>query len=136
MRRLLVQMQDSRDDVFLSESLLQPAAGILGPSIQLPGLPDALHIFGASGEHDTQGPHLVLSDLAFQSGIVQPVLDRFRAVGHSLGELYQFFIEVGKCCYDIGGCYSPLDVSRHGGVRTGRFFDMQYNIAHNGSSFR
>ena len=132
MRRLLVQMQDGRDDVFLSESLLQPAAGILGPSIQLPGLPDALHIFGASGEHDTQGTHLVLSDLAFQSCIVQSVLNRFGAVGNSFGEFYQFFIEVGKCRYDVGGCYSPLDVSRHGGVRSGRLFDMQYDIAHSG----
>ena len=88
MRRLLVQMQEGRDDVFLSESLLQPAAGILGPSIQLSGLPDTLHIFGASGEHDTQGPHLVLSDLALQPGIVQSVLDRFCAVGNSFGKLY------------------------------------------------
>ena len=49
-------------------------------------LPDALHIFGASGEHDTQGPHLVLSDLAFQSGVIQPVLDRFGAVGNIFGK--------------------------------------------------
>ena len=81
-------MQDGRHDVFLSEGLLQPAAGILGPSIQLPGLPDTLHIFGASGHYDAQRPHLVLSDLAFQPGIVQSVLDRFGAVGHSFGELY------------------------------------------------
>ena len=86
MRRLLVQMQDCRHDVLFSEGLLQPAAGILGPSIQLSGLPDALHIFGASGEHDTQGPHLVLSDLAFQSGVIQPVLDRFGAVGNIFGK--------------------------------------------------
>jgi hypothetical protein len=84
----LVQMQDCRHNVFLSEGLLQPAAGILGPSIQLSGLPDTLHIFGASGEHDTQRPYLVLSDLAFQSCIVQPVLDRFGTVGNSFGELY------------------------------------------------
>lgn len=86
MGRFLVQMQDCRHDVFLSEGLLQPAAGILGPSIQLPGLPDTLHIFGASGHYDAQRSHLVLSDLALQSGIVQPVLDRFGAAGNSFGK--------------------------------------------------
>ena len=54
MRCFLIQTQNCRYDVFLSEGLLQPAAGILGPSIQLPGLSDTLHIFGASGEHDMQ----------------------------------------------------------------------------------
>lgn len=46
MRCFLIQTQNCRYDVFLSEGLLQPAAGILGPSIQLPGLSDTLHIFG------------------------------------------------------------------------------------------
>jgi len=86
MRRLLVQMQDCRHDVLFSEGLLQPAAGILAPCVQLSGLPDALHIFGASGHYDTQRPHLVLSDLALQPCIVQTVLDRFGAVGNSFGK--------------------------------------------------
>ena len=113
MRRRFVQMQNGGHDVIRPERLVQPREVIGTPLVEFPFGLDAFHIVVRTGKHNSDYPDLVRADLACQSGVFQPIIDRLRSVGHTFRECDQFPVQVCARRVGIRWHLSPFDVGGH-----------------------
>ena len=136
MRGRFVAVYDGRDDILRPEGLAQPGEVVGTPLRKPPLLLDALHRVVRTGQHDADHPHLVRSDLARETGVFEAVADRFRTVGHLLGELDKLLVEAGALGRGVGGYLCAGNVGGHRRLVARGFVEMQDGISHGTVVFR
>jgi hypothetical protein len=73
-------VQDCRHDIIRTVGFAKPVEIILAPLAEFSGSLYPLHIFRRTGEHDTDCPDLVRSNLAGQPGGIEAMLDSLWAL--------------------------------------------------------
>ena len=119
-RSLLVHVEMSGDNVVLAESLFCPAYTLPCPLVEETFIGKTAQRIAVGCHQHSECEHLVLADLASQTGIVEAVLDSLAQTDNAIG-IFDEIIAVEMAQFGVGvvGLRGSLDVSGDG-VETSR----------------
>ena len=135
-RRVFVHVKHCRYGVLPSENAVQPLQVVGAPLVQPAFFLHSHQVFVRTRKHDADCSYLVGGNLASDACRAYAVAYRFGAVGHTVGELHQFSVEVGACGVGILGDGLAFDVVGCARVRRAfRLVDLDAYISHACSVF-
>ena len=133
---LLVQVKMGGDNVVLTESLFCPADTRLCPFVETPFVGKAAQRIAVGCHQHMEGEHLVLADLARQSGIVETMLYSLAQTDNSIG-ISDEIISVEMAQFGVGvvGLRGSLDVPGDGVAGVACLHDVEYSVTHRQAAF-
>lgn len=136
MRRLLVHVEMGGDNVVLAESLFCPADTRLCPLVKTTFVSKAAQRIAVRCHQHIEGEHLILANLARQSGIVETVLDSLAQTVNAIGILDEIIpVEMAQFGVSVVGLRGSLDVSGDGIARAACLHDVEYSVTHRQGAF-
>ena len=135
-RCVLIHVQDCRNGIFLAEGIVQPLQVVITPFVKSALVLYFHHILVRTRKYDSNCPHLVWSYLPLDASRADAVAYRFGTVGHSIGKLHQFTVEMCTCRVCVLGYGLTFYVVGCARVsRAFRFVDLNAYISHAYFSF-
>ena len=136
MRCFLVHVQVGCNHIILSVCSLKPLYAVSAPIIKSALVLYFHHILVRTRKYDSNCPHLVWSYLPLDASRADAVAYRFGTVGHSIGKLHQFTVEMCTCWVCVLGYGLTFYVVGCARVsRAFRFVDLNAYISHAYFSF-
>lgn len=103
MQCVLIHVQDCRNGILLTEGIVQPLQVVITPFVKSALVLYFHHILVCTKKHDSNCPHLVGSYLLFDACRMDAMVYRFGTVGHFIGKLHQFTVEMCMCQVGVLG---------------------------------
>ena len=135
-RCVLIHVQDCRNGIFLAEGAMKPLKVVITPFVKSALVLYFHHILVRTRKHDSDCPYLVGGYLTFDACRTDTVAYCFGTVGHSIGKLHQFTVEMCTCRVCVLGYGLTFYVVGCARVsRAFRFVDLNAYISHACFSF-
>ena len=109
-RRVLVHVENHRNDILLAECVLQPLQAVVAPIVKLTIGCDVHHVLVRSRQHGSNHPHLVIGYLALDACRLDAVGDGFVTTIHTARHLDKLTVEVSSRRVSVVGYHLALYV--------------------------